>query len=174
MDGWGAILVFQSCTLSSSTLQLTHLARVYQELFLPFVCMVGCLMWHVSKFNFPQPSPAQMEEIRIFIFSYSHRRRHVTYSELPTKYMWESCKSSFLGIKLVYASRTVLWPDFVAQATPKRHVMARVVMNFTLWLTKIQNSFRNIDNFLDIYRISYRVDHRTTQLTKRTRRSRYF
>jgi hypothetical protein len=136
--------------------------------------MVGCLIWHVGKFNFSQPSPAWMEEIRIFVFSYPHRRRHVTYSELPTKYMWESCKSSFLDIKLVYASTTALWPDFVAQAIPKRHVMARVLMNFTLWLTTIQNSFRNIENFLDIYRISYRVDLRTTQLTKRTRPSRYF
>jgi len=27
-------------------------------------------------------------------------------------------------------------------------------MNFTLWLTTIQNSFRNIETFLDIYRIS--------------------
>ena len=108
-----------------------------------------------------------MEEIQIFVFSYPHWRRHVTYSELLTKYFWESWKSSFLDIKLVYASRRVLWPNFVAQATCKRHVMETALMNFTFWLTTIQNSVRNIETFLDIYRISYRVDHRTTQLTKK-------
>jgi hypothetical protein len=55
----------------------------------------------------------------------------------------------------------------VAQATAKRYLMDRALMNFSLWLTTIQNSFRNIETFLDIYRISYRVDHRTAQLTQK-------
>ena len=61
----------------------------------------------------------------------------------------------------------VLWPNFVAQATSKRHIMDRALTNFTLWLTTIQNSFRNIETFLGIYRIYYGVDHRTTQHKKK-------
>lgn len=170
----GHAQVFQTGTVSSSTLQFTHLASVYQELFLPFIFMVGSLLRHVGKFNFPQPSPltvqrALIEEIQIFVFYYPHWWRYVTYSELLTKYMWESCKNSFLDIKLVHASRTVLWSNLWLRPLPRdtSYVMDRALMNFILWLTTIQNSFRNTEIFLDIYRISDRVDHRTTQLTKK-------